>query len=605
MFTFLYVLVTGPQDRYADMTAISAVFVRNVHPGCKIVVLCDISSMRHMTIVGHSLLSLADEVISLEANVENVQSRHAYLKSRMRMIVVGDFVYLDGDTIVVKPLDWIFRSPDPMALVPDPDNKYGDKLPSRVMDYYRDCDWSFPHSVHNLNTGVLFCRDCLEARRFSDVYVKAVDEIHAKGLDIWEQLVFMKALEVWDGDYFILPECFNAQVSINPASGIDAYIWHFNISNEQVHHVTWLEEAMLYLSKNKLPDPAFISKVRSSRIQYWTIDSKQEESIVTLLKNKRFVTIGEILAITDRVPKPSVSNTFCTIITYDYLPYALNLLRSIRDHDRLVHFNIFVSDISRKDFKQKPPIEDCLFHFSEEVNYDGVGKRIKDKYSSTSQDTYRWSSKGVFINYLIQVKGYSKVIYADSDMFFFNYFNFIFDTLDTYRVLLTPHWRTPNPKNSSEEYRLIFSHGLYNAGFIAVNANATDVMEWWAENCLYSCRKGSFPGEYDDQAILNLLPVYFEGVHVLGHLGCNLAVWNQHVCRRTKQQDGSVLINEKYPVVFVHFVLGIPKEFDPMLGEYLDRYLESLRSFSEKAWLHEKTSRLRENWKPRSNNAIQ
>jgi len=60
-----------------------------------------------------------------------------------------------------------------------------------------------------------------------------------------------------------------------------------------------------------------------------------------------------------------------------------------------------------------------------------------------------------------------------------------------------------------------------------------------------------------------------------------------------------MLINDEYPVVFIHFVLGIPKDFDPMLGEYLDRYLESLRSYSEKAWLHEKTSRLLENWKPR------
>jgi hypothetical protein len=99
------------------------------------------------------------------------------------------------------------------------------------------------------------------------------------------------------------------------------------------------------------------------------------------------------------------------------------------------------------------------------------------------------------------------------------------------------------------------------------------------------------------------MPLYFEGVHILRHKGCNVAVWNQHVCRRTMKPDGSILINDEFPIVFVHFVSEIPKEFDPMLAGYLDRYMERLRSFSEEIWLHETTSRLLDNWKPRSNAA--
>jgi hypothetical protein len=59
--------------------------------------------------------------------------------------------------------------------------------------------------------------------------------------------------------------------------------------------------------------------------------------------------------------------------------------------------------------------------------------------------------------------------------------------------------------------------------------------------------------------------------------------------------DGSILINDEFPIVFVHFVSEIPEEFNPMLGGFLNRYVERLRSFSEEAWLHETTSRLLDN----------
>jgi lipopolysaccharide biosynthesis glycosyltransferase len=311
----------------------------------------------------------------------------------------------------------------------------------------------------------------------------------------------------------------------------------------------------------------------------------------------------DLLAITDSIPIPTCPRTFCTIITSNYLPYALNLLNSIRDYDQDVHVNILISDSSRLEFDAKTPDSESFFKFPEDVTNEGIGLKIMDKYRDLHHDTFRWSCKSIFINHLILECGYKKVIYVDCDIFFFSPFSFLFDALDTHRVLLTPHWRTSHPNCNPEEYRLLFSDGLYNAGFIGVNSNAVDVMDWWAENCLYSCAKASFPGEYDDQAILNLMPLYFEGVHILRHKGCNVAVWNQHVCRRTMKPDGSILINDEFPIVFVHFVSEIPKEFDPMLAEYLDRYMERLRSFSEEIWLHETTSRLLDNWKPRSNAA--
>jgi lipopolysaccharide biosynthesis glycosyltransferase len=591
MYTFLYVLVSGPEDRYADMTAASAGFLRDVHPDGRICILCDPSTDAHLKSVGHPLRSLADHILVKDTPHEDAQSKNRYLKSRMRTFVDGDFLYLDADTLVVKPLDRIFRAPEPLAMVPNHNRPYPDNFLGPEVEYYGKCEWPLPGNGYYMNAGVVFWRDCPDAHVFAEVYMKAVDEIHAKGLMIRDQPAFNRALDAWGGDFGVLPDRYNAQVSTNPPTGIDASVWHFYESVGPKDKMTHLDEAMQMLDKGGFPDPEFIGRVRASRVHLATRSSEHEKRLIAVLKQKGSLDRREVLELTDSIPKPSCPNTFCTIITANYLPYALNLLSSIREYDREVHFNIFVSDCSWKDFRETPPEDATFFHFPEEVTAEGIGASIMYKYRETDRDAYRWSCKPVFINNLIREKGYEKVVYVDCDIFFFNAFGFLFDALETHRILLTPHWRTPHPHSDQEEYRLLFNHGLYNAGFIAASDKATEVMDWWAENCLYSCAKASFPGEYVDQSILNLMPVYFEGVHSLGHKGCNVSVWNQNVCRRTLRQDGSLLINEEYPIVFVHFVSNVPREADPMLGGLFDRYLHSLRSFSEEAWARETANR--------------
>lgn len=265
-------------------------------------------------------------------------------------------------------------------------------------------------------------------------------------------------------------------------------------------------------------------------------------------------------------------NTFCTIITADHLGYALAICDNIKSIDKSVDFNVLVVDEIPTSIPKSP----LKVHGIEQVvESSAIGKKIHEKYSSKKQlDNLRWSLKPVLINYLFE-QGYEKVIFTDPDTFYFSDFNFLFEELENSNILLTPHWRGLDPTVGGSNFDLQFVGGLFNAGFIGVSQKAVKVMEWWAKCCLHKCVKDFPTGQFVDQTYLNLMPVYFDGVNILKHQGCNVANWNQLVCKRGLI-DGQVLINNKWEIVFIHFtkstIKGIVQGQDELLVDYLTQY---------------------------------
>ena len=278
-------------------------------------------------------------------------------------------------------------------------------------------------------------------------------------------------------------------------------------------------------------------------------------------------------------------NTFCTIVTPNYLAYILALFESLKEHglDSVKMYALISTTKSEKENIAFPEVEGVEYLFIDDLCNEGAGRMIKDKYLESDVHAFRWSMKPVLLNYLLKDEECEKVIYVDGDIFFFSNYQFLFDKLNDARAILTPHWRSFDPHKDLTNFELMFNSGIYNAGFIAVNKKAIEIMEWWAMACVFRCVKDPSRGFFADQTYLNLLNVIFEGVELLRHRGCNLADWNQLECRRTKRPDGSVCINNEYPVVFIHFtfstMLAILENRDPLLLPHLKRYFQSVKNY--------------------------
>ena len=279
-------------------------------------------------------------------------------------------------------------------------------------------------------------------------------------------------------------------------------------------------------------------------------------------------------------------NAFCTIITADYIHYSLALRKSLLSYGDQFKFYVLVSN-PKEGLKQQieTTYPGTFIVDVGEVCKDGIGKSIYDKYYSSDVSAFRWSMKPVLIKYLLTVKGHDKVIYADSDIYFFNDYNFLFEELNQCNAILTPHWRASDPHIDLPNFEILYTKGIYNGGFFGATKYAIGALEWWAMACEFICIIDASKGMYGDQVHLNLLPVYFDKICIVKHRGCNVANWNMVECKRTMAPDGeSVVIAGEYPIVFIHFtksmIDGIASGVDRLLLPYLEKYYAAINAFA-------------------------
>lgn len=238
--------------------------------------------------------------------------------------------------------------------------------------------------------------------------------------------------------------------------------------------------------------------------------------------------------------------TFCTITTFSHLHKVLALHTSIQRYDTGMELHVLVID-EVKAVKTKLP-ETIRLYSLKDIEQLPYVREMLMKYEDA--DRRRWVLKPVFMAYLLTKT--EKLIYLDNDIYFFNDYHFLFDDLDNNRMLLTPHWRCSNPFISEDYFIVNYTDGIFNAGFAGANKNSVEILDWWALACNYKCEKNKEKGLWDDQKYLDLIPARFEGIGIVRHKGCNVAVWNKHDNKRSKAND-TVTINDTLPIVFIHF----------------------------------------------------
>lgn len=266
-------------------------------------------------------------------------------------------------------------------------------------------------------------------------------------------------------------------------------------------------------------------------------------------------------------------NTFCTIITANYYPYAAALYKSLRNYNEQVTLHVLIADNKTID-KHLALYPGIKLVTTQELSEDTAITELYSRYAYINIDFFRWAAKPLFLLHLLK-KGYDKVIFVDCDIFFFNDYNFLFTELDSAGILLTPHWRSTNPLIDETGFIALFTNGIFNAGFIGSSQKGIPALQWWAEACHFKMGEVPAMGIHDDQKYLDAMPVLFETVKIVRHKGCNISSWNVIECRRKKIND-NLLINGEYPIIFIHFSEILAKEIlrghDTLLLPYLIKY---------------------------------
>lgn len=162
--------------------------------------------------------------------------------------------------------------------------------------------------------------------------------------------------------------------------------------------------------------------------------------------------------------------------------------------------------------------------------------------------------KSYFSLYILKVFNPEIIIYFDTDIYVFDRLTGIEKYLIENSVIITPHILQPIPNDGKVPYeRDILKSGLYNGGFLALknDTSALKFLQWWQSRLRDQGYNNIPEGMMVDQLWLNLVPLYFENVHIVNDPEYNVAYWNLH--ERTLIKKGQNYFVNGSPLIFFHF----------------------------------------------------
>lgn len=279
-----------------------------------------------------------------------------------------------------------------------------------------------------------------------------------------------------------------------------------------------------------------------------------------------------------------MNNCIFSIVATNYIGLAQTLEQSVRFYNHNVDFYIIVADEPSLDVKEKFSenilVAKDILDFCEQKWYE-----MAFKYNLTEFCT---SIKANAISYFFRQQ-YTKVAYFDPDILTFHSLEYIWDSLDVYDAILTPHILTPEVNYTGNlcESKLLFS-GVYNMGFGAFKntSSVNNFLLWWNKRLENYCFSDLYQNLFTDQKWVDMLPCFL-GCQLLvsRHKGMNVAPWNFHERQIIKREGFYWVANRCYNdevldnLLFVHYSGYNYKSL--LGGEIVQQNIENIKQYDD------------------------
>ena len=241
-------------------------------------------------------------------------------------------------------------------------------------------------------------------------------------------------------------------------------------------------------------------------------------------------------------------NIVFTICSNNYLAQAKVLGRSVEAHVKGATFIVVLVDkrTSQIDYAKIP------FEVLPIAEIEPAVDELAHRYDIVELNT---CVKPRVFEYLFETRDAERILYLDPDTRVYGEMTDLERMLDDSAVVLTPHIVTPIPLDDKVPGENTFlTYGVYNLGFIALKRSeeAAGMIRWWKERTYAVGYHRPHLGTFVDQLCMNLVPIFFENVSILRHVGYNMAPWNLHE-RHLERVGAGYRVNGTSGLVFFHF----------------------------------------------------
>lgn len=178
----VYVTTCNDSNFYLEQVLMSAYSARLHNPNATILLVTDIDSEK--TIVGKrvAIKQYVNEILAFDCpKGYNNMMKSRYLKTNLRNLIDGDFLYIDSDTVICCPLDDIDNIDEEVCGIRNRHVLLNSKNNKAAYKLFAQCDYNFEDEFVYINGGVLYAKDSDVARNLYREWYKEWQYTLSKG----------------------------------------------------------------------------------------------------------------------------------------------------------------------------------------------------------------------------------------------------------------------------------------------------------------------------------------------------------------------------------------------------------------------------------------
>jgi hypothetical protein len=241
-----------------------------------------------------------------------------------------------------------------------------------------------------------------------------------------------------------------------------------------------------------------------------------------------------------------LNRVYCTYFDHNYLPRGLALHESLQQH--APGARLWVLCLSEACYRTLTALNLPNLVARRLSDFEAADPEVAATRPTRSMIEYYFTCSAAWMLHVLENERDAEwVTYLDSDLFFYASPEPVYAEMKDAAFGIVPH-RFARRLSGQRQY------GLYNVGWVSARRcdEGLAALRWWRERCVEWCYDRVEGDRFADQRYLDRLPELFKNTHVIGHLGANLAPWNIEEVR-VAWRDGSVWIEDRYPLLFFHF----------------------------------------------------
>lgn len=247
----VYVLTCAPQDTYIEQALMSIWSARYHNPDAYIVLLTD--DLTDQLFIGKrcEILDFISEkiVVPFEPD-KNMHYRSRWLKTSVRQLIKGDYLFIDSDTITTCDLSHIEQIDADIAMCRDENVNIADEdyaAAKPMIDNCAQIGFDVTKEKYYFNSGVMYVRDTELTHKLYERWHELWQDGVSRGINL-DQPTFAKANYEMGHPVKLLEDKWNCIVQSQIAEVYSAYILHF------WHSVSFLysDRLMTYIKNNGL-----------------------------------------------------------------------------------------------------------------------------------------------------------------------------------------------------------------------------------------------------------------------------------------------------------------------------------------------------------------